>query len=282
MRVERDPVWNGLRGLFEASADGHYTLPAGLVELRGALGRVEDTPVPAAKTSEAVEGERLARAVVEAARGGKALPGDAGALHRARQQEEDAADLRTAYGAALLELRAALVDAVSADAEEIVTLHLRPAHREVMEQAREAGAVLEAAGIAAPDVDVDAGYLRSSDEARAAALTLDDLCRRYAAVRDALRRLPLGEPQLDPGWFGELRNSVELLGGAELIQRQHMQPAVGLATLLPTGRRARLLFLSSAAAGAWLPTPAEQDGRWREVFGEQVAGRMSPALLKVG
>nr|MBA2529954.1 hypothetical protein [Euzebyales bacterium] len=102
MRVERDPVWNGLRGLFEASADGHYTLPAGLVELRGALGRVEDTPVPAAKTSEAVEGERLARAVVEAARGGKALPGDAGALHRARQQEEDAADLRTAYGTAVL------------------------------------------------------------------------------------------------------------------------------------------------------------------------------------
>lgn len=280
MRVERDPQWNGLRGLFEASADGAFTLPAGLVELRGALARVEETPDPAAKTSEAVEGERLTRKVVEAARAGKPLPDDGAAVGRGRQQEADAVDLRKAYGAALVELRAALVDAVSDDAEEIVSGHLRPAHAEVMEQAREAGAALEAAGIG--DVDVDAGYLRSSDEARAAALDLDDLCRRYAAVRDGLRRLPLGEPQLDGGWFAELRNTADLAGGVERIQRQHVQPAVALAGLLPGGRRGRLLFLTRPEVGAWLPTPGERDQHYRETFGVQVAGRMSPALLKVG
>jgi len=253
-----------------------------LIALSGALGRVEDTPEPEAKTTEAIEGERLARKVVEAARGGKPLPDDAAAVGRGRQQEQDAADLRTAYGAALLELRAALVDAVSDAAEEIVTLHLRRAHREVMERTREAGAVLEAAGIAAPDVDVDAGYLRSSDEARAAALTLDDLCRRYGAICDGLRRLPLGAPAVDGGWFGELRNSADLAGGVERIQRRHVQPTTALAGLLPGGRRARLLFLARPQAGAWLPLPGERDAHYREVFGTPVAGRMSPALLKVG
>lgn len=134
--------------------------------------------------------------------------------------------------------------------EDIIVEHLRPALAEVIEQVRDLEPKLEARSVEVPE-----NFVRASETARQAVVTLGDLAFRYSAIRagqQAGGRL-LDGPQVDTGHkFSEFRNPQALgitIGGM-----------AGRPQPVPEHRLTRFLWTATVGKDqVWMPLPAEQD-----------------------
>ena len=142
--------------------------------------------------------------------------------------------------------------AIGENRDRTIVEHLRPAHAESVETAR------DLASVAALADDPDVRHALAGTQ-RKKADQLVEAARRYGAVRAAWSVLTRGAATHDQqGTFGELRD----LTDAWPTWRQH-----GSDRPWPSTPAARLAWIAVHAT-PWLPTPAEQDERYAEVFGD--------------
>ena len=163
-----------------------------------------------------------------------------------------------------------LVSAVRATADETITDHLRPAHDDVLEQARAAVADLDGH----PPVPVE--LINASAKVRKAYGRLGELAHRLDLIRRA-RSTIIGITGQTAnhdvnGLFAAFANPLVFWGG--------QPPPFGARIPAPADPVARLAWLvtDAAPAEAWLPTLAEADAAWEaSVLGERVGRRKRAA-----
>lgn len=247
---------NRLGAVFRGADAGHYDLPGEVIELRRALDILSTASVEPAPDTAAVR-EQTVRDTIAAARAGKPLPDvtDLADLERrARLAGERAALHRESAERVGRELVAATHDL----ADTIVAEHLRPALTAVLAATAKASDALPAGEVVAD------ALLRGPQKARDAWLSLEPLAARYGALRAAQAALP--GPELDDE-FRELRNHNEVWP----LWRNRTNLQHTLRVPWPEDGRARMLWLVRSEAQPWMPTNAERDSRWNEVYGAAVA-----------
>jgi hypothetical protein len=243
--------------LVAGARSGDYTLPPRLLDAHRAarlLGELDlPAPVPFGRDDAAAH-------LVGAAMDGRPLDpmGLCAETHRSRTDRllhQEAIELLR--GATRRAQDGAVCEATEA-CDRIITEHLRPAYREVLQQAREVARRL------GPCIDDQfrpdtARIITASLRIRNAYLALPELVRRHSAIlaaRDLANALGDRTPQGDAqGLF------------AVLERPPADRP-------LPADDTARLLWLVSDEAqewNPWLPTVAEQDASWRAHVGRTVA-----------
>lgn len=248
-----------LRPLLDGAASGIYTLPAEVLELRAGIDALAAQPAPTL-TEDAVR-DQLTAATVAAARRGEPLP-DLTPLLDARRADELERARQGIVVDAEDRARAQLGTAVAELADTIITEHLRPVVEDVIAKARRQVDAFGTHG-ASP------GELFSAPpKVRQAYTDFTAGVHRYEVVRagrSVLARVGSQPVRDDRGWFGEVRNADVLWPdmAAGLKTDRARPPWFGLPT------EQRLLWFVEHRADVWLPTPAEQDARWREVLGEQ-------------
>lgn len=237
-----------------AGADGgHYTLPESVAGARAVLARVEVAQTDAV----APDGDQRRRAFVGAI---LAASDDGSDLPDPRELVEVDERAYQLWSIAVRDARAAaeqrVVDALVADVDGLIVEHLRPAHAEALAVARDHAALAPLAS--------DAAVLAALSPAqRSWADALARATATYAAVRAAWSTLTRAGSQSRndaDGVFGELRDLPDVW--PSFRQRGQDQP-------WPTTPVPRLCWVA-AHATPWLPTVAEQEARWREVYGDQL------------
>jgi len=245
--------------LFPAADAGFITLPAAVQEARVAYDRISTEGYPAPETHYDTI-DRLVTDTVKAVQAGTPLP-DCAAVDDARRAEQVATDqaevLRQATDALAAQVRA------SVDAAEVMTRHLQPAHTEVVKQ------LTAALGVVAAHHASGTSVLLASQKVRAAEASIDELGERYTAIRQARVDLDIAcsyAPALDvDGEFGEIFNPERVW-----TRTQNRNFNAGTPPWPRTPTRARLAWFIAHGCEVWLPTPAEQDDRFRVVYAEQI------------
>jgi hypothetical protein len=215
----------------------------------------------------------LTSLVQSASTGGYTLPEDVVEAHNVWQRLRVQAE-RHAYDQALTVLRLAVeqagnaaVAAASNATERIITDHLRPAHDELLEQAREVSAVLKPYTNAAFELDTHA-IVTAPSKVRNAYVALPGLVERRRTLiiaRDKANVIGYRDIEYDSGLFSTFQNPAAFR--SDLPANTIMPPPI------PADPTAALLWFASddAAKGKpWFPTLKEQDAAWWAVFGEHV------------
>ncbi|MEJ7765376.1 MAG: hypothetical protein WKF86_07760 [Acidimicrobiales bacterium] len=252
--------------LFTGHDQGHYTLPKEVLDPRRRLATYSaatDWPVDPWPAAHAALLDQV-RAVAD---GGP--PPDINDAVAARAANDILAGTLPMLRRQVAEELAEEVDLAVADlAGEILTSHLRPALDEVL-------ATVSTAAKAAP-VEVltatDSMLLSAKDSVRKAAIAIDCAAFRYHALRGAhgcVRQLVPAARQDERGSFGELRRM-------EVAWPTHRgyTPAAQRPPWEGMTPRARLLFIVTTGAEPWLPTAEEQDARFMEVYGADIAAAL--------
>jgi len=245
--------------LFPAADAGYITLPAAVQEARRAYDRicaeVYPTPEPHYDTT-----DRLVTDTVKAMQDGQPLP-NCSTVDDARRGEQVAADaadvLRQATDALAAQARA------SVDPGEVMTRHLQPAHTEVVKQ------LTAALGVVAAHHASGTSVLLASQKVRAAEASIDGLCEKYEAIRQAKVDLDIFchyAPELDvDGEFGEIANPETVW-----TRTEHRNFNAGTPPWPRTPTRARLAWFIAHGCEVWLPSPTEQDARFSAVYATQI------------
>ena len=257
--MERNAYFNRLADLVALAEAGHFTLPDEVVDAHRLAHRltVEVSQPHTDRVHQARE--RLVAAFTQAAANGAPWPDGHDVL------EAEAADRADKEAFNALERAATAAQAnfaglVSDVADDLIATSLRPAVDRVLEETTQAAKALGAYA-AAGNVEQ---LLTAPKAARAAWIALDALAGRYGVLRKArgvLVRAILngGQQQVDDtNLFAEIRNLPDLWP----TWRQRTQPP------WPDGGRERMLWLAGPDVEVWMPTVAEQDARYREVFAE--------------
>ena len=258
-----DAVVNG-------QAVGHYTLPDALLAAHDDVARIAGLALPAYQQIHFAD---AGCGLVDAAARGEE-PDVAGLLDELRGVVAEA-DARRLAELALVEAREVattrLVSAVRATADETITGHLRPAHDEILEQARAAVADLDG------HPPVPAELINASAKIRGAYGRLGDLAHRLDLVRRARSTIIgiTGQTATHDvnGLFSGFANPLVFWGG---------QPPPAMARIpAPVDPIPRLAWLvgDGAAGEPWLPTIAEQDAAWEaSTYGERTRQLAQGAL----
>jgi hypothetical protein len=147
-----------------------------------------------------------------------------------------------------------VVEEIIGDTDELIEQHLAPAHAEALDAAREHGHL-------APLADDVAVRAAPTPKQRAGVDALALAAARYRSTRAAHTALTRRLPRLDvDGVLAELADLPDVWP----TYRQHGQDEPW-----PVSRVARPCWIA-VHARPWLPTVAEWDERWLEVFGEPV------------
>lgn len=243
--------------LFENYDLGMHDLPKNLTALRRAVATIEEATFPEPTTADGAI-HHLAADMCDAAMAGADLPTITTGVQRARQAEQDRRDLHTARTSALETLTTRMNQALREQADHIIVEHLRPAHDEV---AARLNAVLP---VVARYEGNHRAALRAVKADRDLYAELDPLVTRYEALVASRWAVVLsGQATVHDtaDEFGMVRNLDQLWPK----QGRHLQGR-------PWGKSAtteqHLRWLIENGAELWMPTAAEQDARWLEVYGE--------------
>ena len=246
---------NRFAQVLAGASDGHYELPAPVVEALAVLNRAQlaqaaVTPPYAASKREAFT-ERILAAPTLAD-----LP-DAHALVELEATERAYHLWSVAVRDALDIAEQRLVDALVADIDSVITNCLRPAHSAAVEAARRHAPMspLVAAGPAA--------LAALNGDQRDAADELAQATARYGATRAAWGEMIRAnrQPRADlDNVFGELRDLPTVWSSYR--QRGNDAP-------WPVDPVLRLVWIAHHAS-PWLPTPSEQQERFLEVYGDAI------------
>ncbi len=258
-----------LTTLVQSATTGAYTLPADVVEAHQVWQRLRQIEIPPPQQFSI---EDAVDRIVAAATVGE--PFDPVELVRGYSKSEDD---RRLHGEAQKVMREALDQVASiavltaGDAtERIITEHLRPAHDELMEKARESAVLLRPYMDAEYRLDLQGIVAATSAKVRAAYLGLTELVdRRRLIVQARTKANVIGGRRAEhdqANLFATFERPMVFFPTWKPQQRVPQLP-------VPEEETARLLWLTSEqATGArpWLPTIAEQDRAWWAQFGEQV------------
>ena len=256
--MERNPHFARLAQLVEMAETGLFDLPAEILAAHTVARRLADEqarPLPA-RTNEARQ--RLVEAFVRAAAEGGPWP-DGREVLEAEATERAEREAFAALDRAASDAQGEFVTLVDDQADEIIVGSLRPTLTAVIEKARRVASALAPHGGGVGGLE---RLLTAPKAAREAWLQLDTLAGQYAALRRARGILVRGSSQLDQtGLFAEIRNLHELWPS----WRQRVNEP------WPSGSRERLLWLARPDVQVWMPTPAQQEARYREAFAEGMA-----------
>lgn len=176
---------------------------------------------------------------------------DTSAVPKARQALEEEEIVFQVLTRARARGDRALIAAARDHAEAIVVEHLRPALEDTLRKVRKAAGHLQGFE---ETVNVDL-MAAAPEQTRKAFLEVGELARRYGAIRGARAALEqLGYQAERDKRFGEFRNFMELWPS--------FGTNVQTSAPWPEDARARLLWIATGPAVAWMPTPEEQDTRF--------------------
>ena len=247
--------------MFPAYDGGHFDLPPEVITARAAYDRLDALPVPAAADYWEVRQDLIAATMEAAISGADHLPDCSGIddARRAAQVHTDTYDVRRET---LDALKARILGSVNP--AEVLTKHLAPAHDETVRELRNAWQLLDA-------YYAKGGSQFSMPKATAtAAQSVDGLITRYEAIRFARADLAIRchyQPEVDvDGEFAMISNPEQLWTKPQHNNiRSSTPPWHGMDTT------ARLRYLFANGGKVWLPTPAEQDSRFRTVYAQEMA-----------
>ncbi len=247
--------------LFPAYDGGHFDLPPEVITARAAYDRLDALPVPAPVDYWEVRQDLIAATMEAALSGADHLPDCSGIddARRAAQVHTDTHDVRRET---LDALKARVLSSVNP--AEVLSKHLAPAHDETVRELRNAWQL------------VDAHYAKGGSQfampkaTATAAQSVDGLIVRYEAIRFARADLAIRchyQPEVDvDGEFAMISNPEQLWTKPQHNNiRSSTPPWHGMDTT------ARLRYLFANGGKVWLPTPAEQDGRYRTVYAQEMA-----------
>ena len=252
-----------LERLLEGARAGHYTLPVPILRATQGHRRLFGLEVPAPRPF--VRTDAAARLVTEATQGEALDPVALTArVHRSRA---DLLVFTEALQVVAMAVEIGQHDAAAVAGEmsrRIIEEHLRPAHREVLREARRVAARL------APyterfEVDTTR-IVTARRRVRSACAALPALVRRHRSIRDAWDAVNLLDgqrPRHDSrDLFAFFEEPLVLVPPGPTYDRTPLPP-------LPEDDAARLLWLASARASRarpWLPTVQDQDAAWSSCF----------------
>jgi len=247
--------------LFPAFDGGHFDLPPEVITARAAYDRLTALPVPATPDPWDIRRD-LTDATVEAfLTGAEHLP-DCSGIDDARRAQQTTTDMLDVRRETLDALKARILGSVNP--AEVLTKYLAPAHDETVRELRNAWAL------------VDAHYAKGGSPyampktTATAAQSVDGLITRYEAIRSARGDLAIRchyQPEVDvDGEFAMISNPEELW-----TRPRHRNITGGRAPWAGMGTTERLRYLLGQGGTLWLPTPAEQDGRFRTLYAEEMA-----------
>jgi len=247
--------------LFPAYDGGHFDLPPEVITARAAYDRLDTLPVPAPADYWEVRQDLIAATMEAALSGADHLPDCTGIddARRAAQVHTDTHDVRRET---LDALKARVLSSVNP--AEVLTKYLQPAHEETITELRNAWQL------------VDAHYAKGGSPyampkaTATAAQSVDGLIVRYEAIRFARGDLAIRchyQPEVDvDGEFAMISNPEQLWTKPQHNNiRSSTPPWHGMDTT------ARLRYLFANGGKVWLPTPAQQDGRFRTVYAQEMA-----------
>ena len=260
-----------LSRVIEHQRVGGYDLPGDVLEAHSAYQRAQAIPVPERPALR--HPDTAATALVDQLASGQDvdLLATAGDI-TAAQDEARRVDVAQQLYALVVERvgeRTSMVAIGAAD--RIITEHLRPAHTQVLDDAHGHAAKLGGASLDGPGWDAPA-------KVRTARRELAELADRLRAIRTArLDVITLAEqtPEHDTGHnFALLRRPQALAPG--LSPGPRMLPRLDV----PADPVSMLVWLVTVAEPAepWLPSTAEQDAAWFDVFGQAQQARRAAAV----
>ncbi len=247
--------------LFPAYDGGHFDLPPEVITARTAYDRLDALPVPAPADYWEVRQDLITATMEAALSGADHLPDCTGIddARRAAQVHTDTHDVRRET---LDALKARVLSSVNP--AEVLTKYLAPAHDETVRELRNAWQL------------VDAHYTKGGSPyampkaTATAAQSVDGLIVRYEAIRFARGDLAIRchyQPEVDvDGEFAMISNPEQLW-----TKPQHNNIRSARPPWAGMGTTERLRYLLGQGGTLWLPTPQEQDGRFRFVYAEQMA-----------
>ena len=260
----RHPEINRLTSLLNGADAGHYALPAAVLDARAMFAKLAGAVCPVKVTdSRAAQRDLVDALVIAAGKPGEPTWPAPGKVTAALESEEAAQVWTAAHESALQSAADLVVASVLDNADAIIVGSLRPAVEAVLVEA--AAAAPAFAPVAELD---DRQLLAAKDEHRDAALALDALAARYAAIREAQRVLSAGRVARDvEGLWAEFANLAELYGNRWPGRaQQSWRPG-------PTAARARIAWLAVGDPAepvkpeVVMLTPAERDALWIEAYG---------------
>jgi len=261
--------------LFPAADSGIITLPDAVTNARAAYTAILAETYTEPETHYDELG-RLVAETVSAVQHGQPLP-DCSAIDDARRAEQVAADQADVLRQATETLAVRVLGSI--DPAEVMTKHLQPAHSKVVKELTAALATVAEHHASGKSV------LLAPQKVRAAEASIDGLLDRYTAIRAARVDLDIFRayaPEMDvDGEFSEVRNPNDVWQRSE-----HRNFNAGTPPWPLTPTRARVTWFLTHGCQVWLPTPAEQDTRFRTVYAEAIAAaeeqRYRGAALGVG
>ena len=249
--------------LFAGHAAEIYTLPAELIAARDVAARLDKLAPPDAPDPEDVTDELVAATLAAAATDTGQVP-DCSGISEARHQRQITEDAGQVWRYASEQAAQLVATSVRHGAETILVDHLRPAHAAVVKD-------LGAAFAATRQYGSPSELLLAPAKVRQAAASIDGLCEQYEAIRggrgDLEWTVSYRSTDDADGEFAEVANANDLW-----VRPQHRN--VGNASSPPwptTSTRSKLEWLLNHGATVWLPTPTEQDTKWREVYAAELA-----------
>ncbi len=247
--------------LFPAFDGGHFDLPPEVITARDAYDRLDALPVPAAADYWQVRQDLIAATMEAALSGADHLP-DCTGIDEARRAAQVHTDTHDVRRETLDALKARVLSSVNP--AEVLTKYLAPAHDETVTELRNAWQL------------VDAHYAKGGSPyampkgTATAAQSVDGLITRYEAIRFARGDLAIRchyQPEVDAdGEFSVISNPEELW-----TRPRHRNITGGRAPWAGMGTTERLRYLLANGGKVWLPTPAQQDGRFRTVYAQEMA-----------
>lgn len=255
--MRKDPNYLAVEGLIASASTGAFTLPDEVIAAHAVAVRLEAEWRRGGEDHVGPARKALRVALWEAAETGGDFP-DAAELARAEGLQSAENARRMMLGDITESAQARAWSAVAAVADEIVTRHLRPALAEVVDSARSATSAFSKHGTTAE------ALIGAPAEAQDGWLAVDALADRYYKLRDAQTRLArlAGGPQVDTnGIFERLRNM------PDVWPQYHRR---GTPPWPVKDARGYLVWLVTSGAEPWMPTVAEQDARWAEVFADEI------------
>jgi len=247
--------------LFAGHDAGIYSLPDELILARDVAARLAELIPQDAVDPEDVTDELVA-ATLAAAATDAGLP-DCSGVAEARHQRQVTEDAAKVWRIASEQAAGRVSSAVHACAESILVEHLQPALAAVVGE-------LSGAFAATGQYSSPSELLLAPAKARQAAASVDALCEKYEAIRGGRGDLTWtvqyrATADLDDE-FGEVRNPETVW---TRTQNRNMNAGTPPWPLTPT--RTRVAWLLANGCELWLPTPTEQDTRWREAYSEELA-----------
>jgi len=253
--------------LFPAYDGGHFDLPPEVITARAAYDRLDALPVPAPADYWEVRQDLIAATMEAALSGADHLPDCTGIddARRAAQVHTDTHDVRRET---LDTLKARILGSVNP--ADVLTKHLAPAHDETVRELRNAWQL------------VDAHYAKGGSPyampkaTATAAQSVDGLIVRYEAIRFARGDLTIRchyQPEVDiDDEFAMISNPEQLW-----TKPRHNNITNSRPPWAGMGTTERLRYLLGQGGTLWLPTPAQQDGRFRTVYAQEMAQEMAQA-----